>query len=382
MHTEAEIVKEISLGEDSSRQFKVKLNNPVHIAVEICAMSNSSGGTIYIGVNDDCTLAGLTSEEIRKYNTWVAEAASQLIRPSVYPLTQVVQVEGKILLLVKVSEGTSKPYQDNKGIFWVKTGSDKRAASPQELMRLFQQNNQLTLDEMATSATIDEIELAKFYTFFEQTKGMEFSSSGLPLEQVLSNMNIAKEGKLTLGGLLLFGRNVQATKPFCLIRAIHFPGCEISDDVFIDKRDCTGTLDEQYRSAMIFLKSNLSHIQNGDSFNSPGILEIDEKALEEVVVNALLHRDYNKNAAIRLLIFKDRVEIINPGSLFNHLTVENIKNGNSASRNYLLVSFGTKVLPYSGIGSGIPRIIKKHPSTDFINDKNGEQFTVIMKRRG
>jgi predicted HTH transcriptional regulator len=327
MRTEAEIVKEISLGEDSSRQFKVKLNNPVHIAVEICAMSNSSGGTIYIGINDDCTLAGLTSEEIRKYNTWIAEAASQLILPSVYPLTQVMEVEGKILLLVKVSEGTSKPYQD------------------------------------------------------KQTKGMEFSFSGLPLEQVLTNMNIAKEGKLTLGGLLLFGRNVQTTKPFCLIRAIHFPGCEISDDVFIDKRDCTGTLDEQYRSAMIFLKSNLSHIQNGDSFNSPGILEIDEKALEEVVVNALLHRDYSKNAAIRLLIFKDRVEIINPGSLFNHLTVENIKNGNSASRNYLLVSFGTKVLPYSGIGSGIPRIIKKHPSTDFINDKNGEQFTVIMKRR-
>jgi len=381
MRTEVEIKKEISLGEDSSRQFKVKLNNPVQIAVEMCAMSNSIGGKIYIGVNDDCSIEGLSAEEVRKFNSWVAEAASQLIRPAIYPQTQVVSVDDKMIILVDISEGTSKPYQDNKGIFWVKTGSDKRAASPQELMRLFQQNAQLGLDELGTSAEIEEIDKAKFYTFFEQTKGIEFSSAGLPLEQVLTNMNLAKEGKLTLAGVLLFGKNVQSTKPFCLIRSIHFTGNEISDYTFIDKRDCTGTLEEQFRGAMIFLKNNLSNKQNGVSFNSPGLLEIDEKALEEVVVNALLHRDYSKNAVIRLFIFNNRIEVVSPGSLPNHLTIENIKNGNSVSRNNLLVSFGTKILPYSGIGSGIPRIIKNHPLTELINDKDGEQFAVIMKRR-
>jgi ATP-dependent DNA helicase RecG len=381
MRTEAEIKKEISLGEDSSRQFKVKLNNPVQIAVEMCAMSNSKGGEIFIGVNDQWAIEGLSSEEVRKYNTWIAEAASQLIRPSIYPQTRVVSVEDKTILLVEVPYGTSKPYQDNKGVFWVKTGSDKRAASPQELMRLFQQNAQLGLDEMATNADIEEIDRAKFYTFFEQTKGVEFSSTGLSLEQVLSNMNLAKEGKLTLAGLLLFGKNAQATKPFCLIRAIHFPGNEISDDLFIDKRDCTGTLEEQFRAAMIFLKNNLSYKQNGSSFNTPGMLEIDEKALEEAITNALLHRDYSKNSVIRLFIFKNRIEIISPGTLPNHLTVENIKNGNSVMRNALLVSFGTKTMPYTGIGSGIPRILAKHPSTEFFDNKEGEQFSVILKRR-
>jgi ATP-dependent DNA helicase RecG len=69
MRTEAEIVKEISLGEDSSRQFKEKLNNPTHIALEMCAMSNSSGGVIYVGVNDDCAIVDLTPEEVRKFNS-------------------------------------------------------------------------------------------------------------------------------------------------------------------------------------------------------------------------------------------------------------------------------------------------------------------------
>jgi ATP-dependent DNA helicase RecG len=233
---------------------------------------------------------------------------------------------------------------------------------------------------MQSEAEIKETDLSKFYSFFKQTKGIEFPISDLSLEQVLSNMNLAKDGKLTLAGLLLFGKNPQATKPFCLIRAIHFPGNEISDDLFIDKRDCNGTLDEQFRAAIIFLKSNLSYIQIGSSFNTPGELEIDEKVMEEALVNALLHRDYSKNAVIRLFIFKNRIEIVSPGSLPNHLTIENIKNGNSVSRNYLLVSFGTKILPYSGIGSGIPRIIRKHPSTNFFNDTNGEQFSVILNR--
>lgn len=380
MRTETEIKYEIRLGEDSTRQFKVKLNNPAHIALEMCAMSNSLGGIIYIGVNDDCTIEGISQEEVRKYNSWISDAASQLIRPAIYPQTRTVEVAGKLLMLIEVSEGTSKPYQDHKGAFWVKTGSDKRVASSQELMRLFQQNAQLSLDELITSADINDIDLAKFYTFFERTKGIEFSSLGLNLEQVLSNMNLAKEGKLTLGGLLLFGKNVQDYKPFCTIRSISFPGNEISDNSFIDKRDCSGTLDEQFRLGMLFLKNNLSFIQVDSSFNSPGVLEIDERALEEALVNAILHRDYSKNAVIRLFIFKDRVEIISPGSLPNHLTVENIKSGNSVMRNSLLASYGTKILPYSGIGSGIPRIIKNHPETELFDDKEGEQFTIILKR--
>lgn len=380
MRTESEILHEISIGEDSSRQFKVKINNQAHIALEMCAMSNSSGGIIYIGVNDNCTIEGISPEEVRKYNSWISDAASQLIRPAIYPLTQTIDIDGKILLLVQISEGASKPYQDNKGAFWVKSGSDKRVASPHELMRLFQQNAQLGLDEMNTSADLSELNTSKFVTFFEKLKGIEISEIDLEIIQVLQNMNLAKEGKLTLAGLLLFGKNVEVFKPYCMIRAINFPLNEISDDLYIDKRECTGTLDKQFKQALLFLKNNLAFIQMESSFNSPGVLEIDERVLEEALVNALLHRDYSKNAVIRLFIFKDRVEIISPGSLPNHLTVENIKSGNSVMRNSLLASYGTKILPYSGIGSGIPRIVKNHPEVEFQNDKGGEQFAIILKR--
>lgn len=380
MKSEAEIIKEIQLGEDSSRQFKEKLNNAIQIAVEMCAMSNSAGGTVFVGIKDDGTVAGLSTKDVQTYNQWISAAANEHINPPVYPRTQTAELEEKVIMLIEISEGLSKPYCDKDGVYWIKSGSDKRKASPQELVRMFQESGQIQVDETLTSASTSNINLSKFHKFFEKQYGQEAVHTGVWRDQILQNMNLAKDGKLKLAGLLLFGENPQAAKPFCLIRAVAYPGTEISEDVYIDKKDCLGTLDEQYDAAISFLRNNLTRVQSGPSFNSQAVLEIDERALEEAIVNALLHRDYSKNAVVRLFIFSDRVEIVSPGKLPNHLSVENIKNGNSVMRNPLIASFGTKLLPYSGIGSGIPRIMKNHPATDLINDPEGEQFTIILKR--
>ncbi len=382
----ADIAKEISLGEDSSRQFKVKIDTAAKLAEEICAMSNSRGGVIYVGVKDNNTISGLSQQEIAQYNQYISNASNENIKPAIYPQTKIIEMDGKLVLLIQVSEGPAKPYCTSAGVYWVKSGSDKRKASPQELLRMFQQSNMMYLDESVTSAAInagdigDVINLAKFYVFYERSRGSEFSKSGITVQKAFENMNLAREGKLTLAGLLLFANNPQSIKPFCIIRAVSYFGTEISDDKFKDKADCLGVLDDQYRGAMNFLKNNLSTVQGDGTFNQTGRLEIDERALEEAVVNALLHRDYSKNAVTRLLIFKDRVEIISPGSLPNHLTIENILNGNSVIRNPTIVSYATKILPYSGIGSGIPRIIKNHPNTKLVNDADGEQFIITLFR--
>jgi ATP-dependent DNA helicase RecG len=382
--TTEEIKKEISLGEDSARQFKEKIENAAKLAEELCAMSNSRGGVIYVGVKDNITITGLSHEEVAQYNQLISNASNENIKPAIYTQTRNVDIDGKLILMIQVSEGPSKPYCTSAGVYWVKSGSDKRKASPQELLRMFQQSNSIYLDEMPTSVEIGNAEevvnLAKFYTFYERSRGAEFSKTGITVEKAFENMNLAKEGKLTLAGLLLFANNPQSVKPYCIIRAVNYFGTEISDDRFKDKVDCLGVLEDQYRGAMNFLKNNLAFRQGEGTFNQAGSLEIDEKALEEAVVNALLHRDYSKNAVIRLLIFNDRVEIISPGSLPNHLTIDNILSGNSVMRNPTIVSYATKILPYSGIGSGIPRIIKNHPPTKFVNDADGEQFIITMQR--
>jgi len=133
---------------------------------------------------------------------------------------------------------------------------------------------------------------------------------------------------------------------------------------------------------MAFIMRNLHKIQAGRGVNSPGTPEIPPAVFEELLVNALVHRDYLVSAAIRIFIFDNRIEIINPGHLPNNLTVEKIKEGNSNIRNPILVSFVAKgLLPYHGLGSGINRALENWPDIDFIDDQEGCLFKAIVRRK-
>ena len=131
---------------------------------------------------------------------------------------------------------------------------------------------------------------------------------------------------------------------------------------------------------MSFMKANLHNIQAGQGFNSIGKLEISEVALEEILQNALVHRDYTCNAPIRLLIFDNRVEIISPGCLPDGLTVESIKLGSAVVRNPFIANFCAKTMPYRGLGSGIIRALQEEPNIKFINEPAGMQFISIIDR--
>ena len=103
---------------------------------------------------------------------------------------------------------------------------------------------------------------------------------------------------------------------------------------------------------------------------------------EELLVNALVHRDYLVSAPIRLFIFDNRIDIISPGHLPNNLTVAKIQTGNSIIRNPILVSYIAKgLLPYKGLGSGIKRALDDWPEIDFTDDREGCLFTATVHRK-
>ena len=84
---------------------------------------------------------------------------------------------------------------------------------------------------------------------------------------------------------------------------------------------------------------------------------------------------------MRVLVFIDRVEIISPGHLPNHLTVDNVKSGTSNTRNQNLSGHASWLLPYRGIGSGILRVLKECPEAEFVDDRSGNHFKVIIRRK-
>jgi predicted HTH transcriptional regulator len=379
-----ELLDIISSGETSRVQFKKQLNNQDGFAAEMIAMANSKGGDILIGVEDKTgKVVGLDYRELQSIGSTIANIATNLVKPQIFPITEVVNVdmgrEVKKVLVVHVEEGIAKPYKDRNGTIWIKQGSDKRRLTDNnEQLRLFQHSGLVYIDEMIVPGTsVSDIDKDKVE---EYLKKIEDSDTDIPEEQLYVNLNILKEGQMTLGGLLFFAKDPQKYRPSFCIKAVSFFGNDIAGNDYRGSKDIIGTIPEMFEQAMGFFNTYLEHKQKDQNFNTTGQLEISPVALEELLQNALTHRDYSKNAPVRLLIFDDRVEIISPGALPNSLTVENIKMGNTVVRNNLVVSFSSKLMKYRGLGSGVRRALKEHPDTELINDTDGEQFISVLKR--
>ncbi len=193
-------------------------------------------------------------------------------------------------------------------------------------------------------------------------------------------MNLMNQGQLNVAGSLLFARAPQYALPAFIVKAVAFVGTQIEDERYIDSRDITGKLADVFQQTVGFIIANTRAAQGEQGFNSPGLPEIPRIVWEELVANALIHRDYFISAPVRVLVFADRVEIISPGHLPNNLTIENVKAGNSNMRNPILASFAAKLLPYRGLGSGLLRVIRAWPQIELIDDRAGNLFKVIVAR--
>lgn len=377
-------LSQISLNEDSKRQFKSDIKNAESLASEMAAFSNSEGGKIFIGVADDGSIPGLSTEDVNRINQLISNSASHLVRSSIVVQTENIRLKnGKIVIVVTVPKGLDKPYFDKNGVIWLKCGADKRRVNTkEELRRLFQISDQFHADELPVKAGIEAIDKLRFRDFLRDVYNQEFPNSPEEELTLLQNMNLATgQGKLNLAGLLIFGEQPERIKPQFTIKAVRYPGNDIHVSDYVDTEDFSGPLPKMFDDAMAFVLRNLHKIQAGRGVNSPGVLEIPKVVFEELLVNALMHRDYLVSAPIRIFMFDNRIEIISPGHLPNNLTVEKIRAGNSNIRNPILVSFIAKgLLPYKGLGSGIKRAVEAWPKIDFVDDREGCLFIVTVHR--
>jgi len=313
----------------------------------------------------------------------LANAATNNVKPPIFITTETVEINGNNLIVAEISKGISKPYTDNKGIIWVKNGSDKRkVTSREEIARLLQSSGNMFADEtIVQGSTSNDINIEFFKEFVSKKTGKTFDELELTIDDILSNMGFMKDNQLTLAGLILFGKNPQSFKPAFTVQCISFVGNEISTTEYRDKEDpFVGNLSELYEQSISFIIRNLKKIQIEEGFNTTSKLEIPNEPIEEFVVNALIHRDYFINSSVKIFIFDNRIEIISPGSLPNTLTVENIKSGISIVRNPVLFSNARYIMPFVGVGTGIPRALEIYPNIDFINDERKGQFITIIYR--
>ena len=368
-----ELIDKISTGEDSYTQFKEQIITAKELAKEFVAFLNADGGIIIFGITDSGNIQGLSLDDIEKLGHLVGNVANENVKPPIHPLT------------ITIDKGTNRPYSTSSGDYYIKSGPDKKKMSQEQLRRLFAESKTLFADEEKVSnSDINDLNMQLFYKFlkkFDKNLYQEVIKNKLDLMTLLQNFNIIKENSLTLAGNLILGIAPQKFNKSFYIDCCYFDGNDVSVSKFISERRIYGDFESLYNDGSNFIKSNLKNIQVEENFNSNGVPEISYEVIGELLVNALIHRDYYINAPIRIFIFHNRVEIISPGKLFNSLTVEKIKLGNTIRRNQTLDRICSNVLPYTGRGSGIRRVLSIEPNIEFINDIELELFKCIIPRK-
>lgn len=379
-----ELIERINNGEDSFTQFKREAISAKDLAKEFVAFLNAAGGVIVFGVEDNGRIQGLSTAQIEELGQLIGNTANENVTPPFYPLVENRSINERKLVIAYVPKGSVKPYSTSGGEYLTKSGADKKKLSQEELRRLFAESKRLYADEESVYGTdITDLDTALFYKFLEKDNVAVFDAvklGNLALAQVLENLDLLNNKQLTLAGNLIFGIRPQKFNKSFYIDCCYFDGNDVAVDRFISKRVVDGNLLTMFNNSLDFFKSNLKNLQTSENFNSYATLEIDERILIELIVNALVHRDYYIQSSIKLFIFQNRVEIISPGKLTNSLTVEKIKSGISIHRNPILNSICKTILPYSGYGSGIRRALLINEDISFYNDTDKEQFICTIPR--
>ena len=196
------------------------------------------------------------------------------------------------------------------------------------------------------------------------------------------NMNLLRDGEASVAGMILFGgESIRYKFPRATVKVAAFGGTDETVDSYLARSEFSGRISDVYQRTMSFCMGQVTRFQNGMSVNSAGEPEIPQIVFQELVTNALVHRDFMVNDSVKVMFFRDRVDIVSPGHLPNSLTVTNILSGNSCARNSVLLSYATRLLQFSGFGSGIRRALKAYPAIEFIDERDKNRFVARIMRK-
>lgn len=333
-------------GEGLKIEFKESFDKS--IAKEIVAFANSSGGRIFLGVDDKGEKKGINiTNKLKSQIQDIARKCDPFIK---------IVIEGfDNILIIDVEEGEDKPYQCSLG-FYLREGPNSQKLSRDEILKFVTGAGKIRFDEQINEGFKfpDDFDKEKFDEFLKKT-----NISNENIEDILINLSLAikKQNKTIFNnaGILLFGKDIQKFIKQNFVYCTLFKGKERVD--IIDRKEFKEDLLTNYFEALNFLKKHLklAYIIEGGGPRKE-VLELPEESLKEVLVNAFVHRDYfEKGFGVVVEIFDNRVEITNWGKLlFDKKDLGKI----SISRNPILFDIFYRLDMIEKAGSGINRIKK------------------------
>lgn len=360
--------------ENQFAEFKNSFNDAV--IETLVAFANTKGGKVYIGLDDHGIPSAnftLGKESLQQYLNEIKNKT----QPSIIPDTEIKQIQGKEILELSIQEYPVKPVSC-KGRYYKRISNANHQLTTIEIATMSMQSLHLSWDAYTvTGATFESLSLSKINKFVKRINfSGRFQLSGSSLEN-LTKLKLVQNTQITNAAVLLFSKKETSYN-------VHL-GRFKTPSLIIDDKMLRGTLFEVVEEVMKYFFAQLKvafEIKNNNTQRTE-IFEYPIPALRELLLNALLHRDYLSPVDVQIKIFDQQISFYNPGKLFGNISIEDLLTNSyqSQTRNKLLAEAFYLTGDIEKYGSGFHRIkeeITHYPTMKFTYQEMGDGFLATL----
>lgn len=341
MLTLADLTKIIAKGESRTVEFKRSTGELREAMQTLCAFANGDGGRVLVGVRPDGKIVG---QQISEQTRHEIAAASERFEPPIEIVVETLDAEPERVVLVlsvagisdsvpftyegrafeRIDNTTRKMTQERYETLLLERAHSRRRWENQEA-------DELTLKDLDAGEVLRIVDAAR-------SSGRLVGPVGRSLPELLDRLGVRRKGKLLRAAVVLFGKTFLPDYPQCELRLARFRGVDKTE--FLDQRHVRGPAFKLLEEAELFCQRH---------FPLPGRIEpgrlqrvdrplIPPESMREILVNALIHRDYSiAGGAVSLAIFDDRVEVWSAGRFPTGITPESLSKAHpSVQRNPII----------------------------------------------
>ena len=376
--------KYIGEGTLYDKKEKLETNKPKSWLKTVSAFANGIGGALIFGISDKEEIIGLDNYKKDSENI------SEIIKTKIEPLPKVTLkhylIEDKNIIILFVHSGKETPYYFTEGghqTAYIRLGNESIPAKNSDLINLILKGKNRSYDSLGTDIKKDNVSFTKLKSLYYLKTGNEFTDSDLESFGLVN-----KDNFLTNAGALLADEPIiKHSRIFCT----RWNGLDMTSGIeeALNDNEFEGSILLLLQNAENFIKVNTKKKWKKGNESRIEMPDYPERAIQEVLVNAIIHRDYAViGSEIHIGIYDDRIEIYSPGGMFDgsFIQEQNIMEISSLRRNPIIADLFNRIHLMERRGSGLKKIISSYQNAiNYTQEKEVEfkstqkDFKVILK---
>ena len=376
--------KYIGEGTLYDKKEKLETNKPKSWLKTVSAFANGIGGALIFGISDKEEIIGLDNYKKDSENI------SEIIKTKIEPLPKVTLkhylIEDKNIIILFVHSGKETPYyftERGHQTAYIRLGNESIPAKNSDLINLILKGKNRSYDSLGTDIKKDNVSFTKLKSLYYLKTGNEFTDSDLESFGLVN-----KDNFLTNAGALLADEPIiKHSRIFCT----RWNGLDMTSGIeeALNDNEFEGSILLLLQNAENFIKVNTKKKWKKGNESRIEMPDYPERAIQEVLVNAIIHRDYAViGSEIHIDIYDDRIEIYSPGGMFDgsFIQEQNIMEISSLRRNPIIADLFNRIHLMERRGSGLKKIISSYQNAiNYTQEKEVEfkstqkDFKVILK---